>query len=199
MLGHRSHHLRNQLDDTADLLDLLLSQSRDPARLHNHGQLGETALTEDLAVARGESVNDGDFRRLGGHAAAQVSGHKGPELVQVDNRLVLGVAQQVVVAHTDLTEVTRVVLVEVGTVVVETTGQTATTGVLAVLADTTVTCRNVTTVLPSLSEMGRHLFMLASFFQERAPGKRQAKHPVNPHGQGPWTYHLPGHGMRTLR
>ena len=157
MLGHRSHHLRNQLDDTADLLDLLLSQSRDPARLHNHGELGKTALTEDLAVARGESVNDGDFRRLGGHAAAQVSGHKGPELVQVDNRLVLGVAQQVVVAHTDLTEVTRVVLVEVGTVVMETTSKTTTTRVLAVLTNTTVTGRDVSTLLPGLVKVSRHL------------------------------------------
>lgn len=43
------------------------------------------------------------------------------------------------VAHTDLTEVTGVVLVDVGTVVVLTTGHTTTTGALAVLADTTVT------------------------------------------------------------
>lgn len=43
------------------------------------------------------------------------------------------------VTHTDLTEVTGVVLVNVGTVVVLTTGHTATTGGLAVLADTTVT------------------------------------------------------------
>ena len=43
------------------------------------------------------------------------------------------------VPHTDLTEVTRVVLVDVGTVVVLTTGHTATTRGLAVLADTTVT------------------------------------------------------------
>lgn len=47
------------------------------------------------------------------------------------------------VAHTDLTEVTRVVLVDVGTVVVLTTGHTTTTGGLAVLADTTVTGGNV--------------------------------------------------------
>lgn len=43
------------------------------------------------------------------------------------------------VTHTDLTEVTGVELVNVGAVVVLTTGHTATTGRLAVLADTTVT------------------------------------------------------------
>jgi hypothetical protein len=51
------------------------------------------------------------------------------------------------VSHTNLTEVTRVVLVKVGTVVVLTTGHTTTTGVLAVLADTTVTGRDVATAV----------------------------------------------------
>ena len=47
------------------------------------------------------------------------------------------------VSHTNLTEVTRVVLVDVCSVVVLTTGHTTTTGVLAVLADTAVTSGNV--------------------------------------------------------
>ena len=48
------------------------------------------------------------------------------------------------VSHTDLSEVTRMVLVHVDLVVVLTTGKTTTTGMLAVLADTSVTCGNVT-------------------------------------------------------
>jgi hypothetical protein len=60
------------------------------------------------------------------------------------------------VPHTNLTEVTRVVLVDVGTVVVLTTGHTATTGGLAVLADTTFTGRDMATVLAGLGETGRH-------------------------------------------
>ena len=51
-------------------------------------------------------------------------------LVDVDLGLPLVVAQQVEAAHTNLTEVTRVVLVNVGPVVVLTTGHTTTTGVL---------------------------------------------------------------------
>ena len=63
------------------------------------------------------------------------------------------------VAHTDFTEVTRVVLVHVRAVVVLTTGETTTTGMLPVLAYTTVTGRDVAAavvknvvseVLPSL-------------------------------------------------
>jgi hypothetical protein len=57
------------------------------------------------------------------------------------------VGQDVVVPHTDLTEVTRMVLVEVGSVVVLTTGLTSTTRGLPVLSDTTVTGRDVTSVL----------------------------------------------------
>lgn len=54
------------------------------------------------------------------------------------------------VPHTDLTEVTRMVFVEVDAVMVHTTSVTATSGMLAVLADTTVTVADVTTQLPGL-------------------------------------------------
>ena len=77
-------------------------------------------------------------------------------LVEVDDGLPELVLELVEVPHTNLTEVTRVVLVNVGTVVVLTTGHTATTGRLAVLADTTFTGRDMATVLAGLGETGRH-------------------------------------------
>ena len=43
------------------------------------------------------------------------------------------------ISHADFTEVTWVVLVEIGAVVMLTTGHTTTTGVLPVFADTSVT------------------------------------------------------------
>ena len=52
-----------------------------------------------------------------------------------------------VLSHADLSEVTGVVLVDVGSVVVLTTGHTTTTGVLAVLANTTLTGRDVATAV----------------------------------------------------
>lgn len=66
------------------------------------------------------------------------------------------VGQLMVVSHTDLTEVTGMELIHVGSVVVLTTGETSTTGMLPVLTDTTVTGRNVTSVLSSVGESGRH-------------------------------------------
>jgi len=77
-------------------------------------------------------------------------------LVQVDDGLPEVVLLLVEVPHTNLTEVTRVVLVHVGTVVVLTTGQTATSGMLAVLADTTLSGRDVAAVLAGLRGTGRH-------------------------------------------
>ncbi len=65
-------------------------------------------------------------------------------LVEVDCRLPELLLGLVEVPHTDLTEVTGVVLVEVGAMVVLTTGHTTTTGMLTVLSDTTVTGGNMT-------------------------------------------------------
>jgi hypothetical protein len=66
-------------------------------------------------------------------------------LVEVDDGLPVVVLELVEVSHTDLSEVTRMVFVQVGSVVVLTTGHTTTTGMLAVLSDTTMTGRDVTT------------------------------------------------------
>lgn len=61
-----------------------------------------------------------------------------------------------VVAHTNFTEVTGMVLIEVGAVVVLTTSETATSRMFTVLSNATVTGRDVATVLASLREVGRH-------------------------------------------
>lgn len=169
------------------------------------------------------SVNLG-FRKRDELTSMSAAAHSGivvfsfTHLVEVDGGSVVVVLEEMVVTHTDLTEVTRVVLkhsksaplsnhcrpnrtpslphrnshspfpinllrilipladpispllnpihipdncnptnlVEVGPVVVLTTSQTTTTGVLPVLADTTVTGRDVTSVLSGVAESGRH-------------------------------------------
>lgn len=72
-------------------------------------------------------------------------------LVEVDDRLPELVLQLVEVSHSDLSEVTWMVLVHVGTVVVLTTSKTATTGVLAVLSYTTATSGDVSTAVMCMS------------------------------------------------
>ena len=65
------------------------------------------------------------------------------DLVEVDDRLPEPIVHLVEVPHTHFTEVTGMVLVHVCTVVVLATGKTTTTWMLPVLADTTVTGRDV--------------------------------------------------------
>lgn len=52
--------LCDQLDDTTSLSDLLLGELADPAGTDDEGNFGETALSENLGVAEGEEVDDGD-------------------------------------------------------------------------------------------------------------------------------------------
>jgi hypothetical protein len=80
---------------------------------------------------------------------------KSPELVNVDNRTPVGVVLQVEVTHTNLTKVTRMVLIHVDTVMVLTTSKTTTTRMLSVLANTTVTGRDVSTLLSVVVKSGR--------------------------------------------
>lgn len=68
-------------------------------------------------------------------------------LIQVDDWLPEVVALLVEVSHTDLSEVTWMVLVHVGSVVMLTTSKTTTTWMLAVLSYTTVTGGNVSAAI----------------------------------------------------
>jgi len=154
----RVHRLCDELDDTAGLLDLALGVLADVAGADDERDLGNAALAEDLAVAEGEEVENrrGVLGLAGEVLLALLKRDEGPELVEVDHRLPEVGLLLVEVSHTDLSEVTRVVLVQVGTVVVLTTGHTTTTWMLAVLSYTTVTGRDMTAVLAGLGESGRH-------------------------------------------
>ena len=68
-------------------------------------------------------------------------------LIQIDNRLPELVLQLVEISHSDLSKVTRVVLVEIRAVVMLSTSHTTTTGMLAVLSYTTVTGRDMATAV----------------------------------------------------
>jgi hypothetical protein len=79
-------------------------------------------------------------------------------LVEVDDGLPEVVLLLVEVPHTDLTEVTRMVLVEVRSVVVLTTSQTSTTWMLAVLSYTTVSGGDVAAAV-EITEVSNPFFL----------------------------------------
>lgn len=149
------NNLGSEDNGTTGGLDLGLGTAGDVAGLDNDGLLGETTLAKNLAVTGAEGVNDGDNLLVVGVLETVLLGDKVPEVADIDDGAVLGVALQVEVAHTNLTKVTGMVLVKVDTVVVLTTSKTTTSGMLPVLTDTTVTGRDVSALLAVLVKMGR--------------------------------------------
>ena len=139
----------------AGLLDLLLSELGEVLCLDNDGDV-DLSVSEKLEVTEVDEVDDGGLAAsvLGGLVDTLAGGVE--DLVNVDGGAEAAVLQDVELAHTDLTEVTRMVLVHEDSVVVLTTGVTATTGMLAVLADTAVSHLDVTALLAGLVQTSGH-------------------------------------------
>lgn len=156
MIPPHSIRLGNELNDSTGIRNLLLGLLADVSCADDNGGLGQAALSEELGVS--ESVEVDERGGVGGRVLqgllTDIGRDQRPQLqdwlisdhpsvailwlwgfavsylVDVDLGLPLVVPEEVEAPHTDLTEVTRVVLVEVGSVVVLTTGHTTTTGVL---------------------------------------------------------------------
>ena len=131
------------------------------ASLDDDGDRGEVALAEDLEESRLGHVNDDGLvvvRVLSGGADLRVD--ESPQLLHVDGGAVGQGRLLVEPAHTDLSEPTRVELVEENAVVVLATSVTATSGVRAVLTDTAMTGRHVTTLLARLQVVGHHFLLI---------------------------------------
>lgn len=151
-----SIRLGDELNNATSIRDLLLGLLADVSCADDNGGRGQATLSEELGVSESVEVDErggvggrvlqGLLADVGGDQSPQLPswlisdhlsiailwlrGTAGSYLVDVDLGLPLVVPQEVESPHTDLTEVTRVVLVKVGSVVVLTTGHTTTTGVL---------------------------------------------------------------------
>jgi len=119
--------------------------------------LGHETLTQDLEEASLHAVNDGCLILDVLVLKTSLLGDERPELLDVDSLTMVSVSTKVEASHTNLSKVTGVVLVEVDPMMVLTTGLTTTTGMLSMLAYTTVTVRNVASRLSSLLMTGGHL------------------------------------------
>jgi len=150
-------HLGDENADTTNSLDLLLGLAREESGLDDDRDVRKGSLSEDLKETGLDAV---DHRGLVTFLLlVEVVGGRGqerPELLDVDLRAHVGVLSPAEMTHTDLTEATRMVLIDVDSVVVLHTGVTVTTRVLSVLSDTTVTGGHVT-ALPSVGfQAGSH-------------------------------------------
>merc|ERR1711997_143933 len=105
-------------------LDLLLSTAREEASLHNDGLLGQNSLAENLVKTSSGTIDNWSLLGLSGVLSPGLLRDKRPQLVQVDAGLVeVGVVGvNVEVPHSNLSEVSGMVLVKVDPVVMLTPG-----------------------------------------------------------------------------
>jgi len=156
VIMREGNRLGGQDAGTTDSADGGLGVLGEELGLDDDRLVGELTGTEDLEETLLGHVDDGGLGGVLGVLKSVVLGDEGPDLVDVEGLAVEAILQLVEVSHTDLTEITRMVLVHVNSVMMLTTGKTATARMLAVLADTTVTTGNVTALLAVLAETSRH-------------------------------------------
>ena len=151
--------LCRQNASSSNSLNLLLCRPREEPCLDNHRLLGQITPAKDLEVTGSGYINDGRLLCVLLVLGPGLLRHKSPQLVKVDGRAVLvdGVGVNMEVPHADLAKVSRMVLVKVDPVVMLTSGVTATSGMLAVLANASVSVRDVAAELAGLLLVGRHL------------------------------------------
>merc|ERR1719245_1504487 len=140
----RKGHLRNSNADSDGGLDLFLGSAGEESGFDDDGLGRETSLSKDLEESSFGDVDDGGSGGVGGSGLAIFLRNQRPQLLDINRVAVDWVLFDMEVSHTDFTEVTGMVFVEVDAVVVLTSGETATSTVttLTVLTDTTLTVGN---------------------------------------------------------
>ena len=135
--------------DASDLLDLSLGFLGEKFGFDDDGLVGENTLAQNLGETILCDINDGDGGMGVGLSVLllHLFADKVPDSVQVNDGAVELIEGLVEVSHTNLSEVSRVVLVKVDPVMVLTTSVTTSTGVAPVLTDTTVTGGHVSSLL----------------------------------------------------
>merc|ERR1712168_1249327 len=148
---------------TTSFFDLLFSRSSEVPCFHDHWLFRKETFTKNLVVT---SLNTIDNRsrtfRLLGIISTCLFTDQGPEFVKVDRWTVVFVHGLVVVKHTNLSEVTRMVFVEQGSVVMLTTGFTTSTGMFSMFTNTTMARTFVSSLLAVLVESSSHCATLIS-------------------------------------
>merc|ERR1719430_76019 len=154
------------LDDntsTTSFFDLSLSRSSEVPGFHDHWLFWEKTFTKNLVVTSLNTIDNWSrtFKLLRIISACLLT-DQGPEFIKVYCWTVVFVHRLVVVEHTDFTEVTGMVFVEQGSVMMLATGFTTTTGMFSMFTDTTMTSTDVSSLLAVLSESSSHCATLIS-------------------------------------
>merc|ERR1712212_733888 len=148
------------LDDntsTTSFFDLLLSRSSEVPCFHDHWLFRKETFTKNLVVTCLNTIDNRSrtFRFLRIISACLLA-DQGPEFVKVDGWTVVFVHSLVIVEHTNFSEVTGMVFVEQGTVMMLTTSFTPSTGMFSMFTDTTMASTFVSSLLAVLVESSSH-------------------------------------------
>ena len=149
--------LSNQDADSTSSLDLLLGRSAEELGLDDRRLLWQMTLAKNFVVSSSDNIDDRSFVRLLRILEPRLFRDEGPQLVEIDRGAEVLLLSQMEVTHTDLSEVTRMVFVEVDSVMMLTAGITTTSGMLTVFANTTMSMADMTPQLAALLVLFSHL------------------------------------------
>jgi len=155
-LSHRVLHasfffcLGYKDDSTAVFFDFLFSELADKLGLYDHRLFGQPAFAKQLGVSRTRNVNDRDNFFVVFVLHSQLFRHQRPQLLNIDSWFVVLVAREMEMPHSDFAKVSGMVLVHVRAVMVQATSKTTTTGMLAMLANTSMACGDMAAFLAIL-------------------------------------------------
>ena len=123
-------------------------------------ELSKKLINRVFSVVFFEPWHDWGFG-FAGVFLSDVFADQAPQVVNVDGWAEVLVLLQVKVSHTDLTEVTWMVLVKIDSVMMLTTGETSSTWMLSVLTNSSVTVGDLASHLSCLPQMGRHVRLMS--------------------------------------
>ena len=153
--AHRNQ-LSGQNTSTSNGSDSSFGSLGEELGLDDNRDVGESSATQDLLESSLGDVDDSGLALVGRELAAGFLGEEGPETIEVDGFAVDSVLVQSEDADATLAVETGVVAEHVNSLVVLTSAVTATSGMLSVLADSSVTVGDVSSQLSGLFQSGWH-------------------------------------------
>merc|ERR1712142_1028536 len=143
--------------------DLLFSRMSERPSFHNDRLFWKETFAENFVNTSLNTIDNRcwTFRFLGVIGACLCANQR-PQFINVHCGTMIFVVRLVEMQHTDFTEVTGMVFIEEGSVVMWTSSFTATTGMLSMFTNTTMTGTFVSSLLSVFVQSGRHLASLIS-------------------------------------
>lgn len=141
-------NLGNKNTSTTGGLNLFFGTTREEASLDDDWLGGQNTLAQNLSISSLQRIDDGD-----GVTLSLCHGQR-KELFQVHNGAMMHIACIVEMTHTQLSKESGMEAIKVGAVVSKTSSLSATSWMLTVFSNTTVTGGDVATELPGLFQFG---------------------------------------------